>query len=205
MCWMVVAALAIAAVTTAVTASAQASAADAQNKATSAWSMAQSKAIVDNAISQYGQGQQQIIYHDAQARQKQQQEDLSANAAMAQAATNASGRGVTGNSVAAIQNDYQNRRDSFNADVEYNRTAADNEIMTQLQGVQNQSQGQLNDVSSHYLQPGPSPLAIGAQFVGTAASSYGAMGGFNTPSPAVSPYSGLEIPTANMSFYNAGF
>src|ERR1700749_4960130 len=109
MCYMILGALAIAAATTALSASAQASAADAQNKLTSEWSMAQSENVIKNAISQYGQGQQQIVYHDAEARQKEMQEDRAAASAGATAQVNASSRGVTGPSVDSIQHEYENR------------------------------------------------------------------------------------------------
>jgi len=132
--------------------------ANAENKAVSDWSMAQSQNILNNVISEYGQGQQQIIYHDAAATQKMAQEDRMARSAIGTMTAGASSRGISGISVRALAQEYENRRDEFNADVQYNQQAQDDEIRQQMKGFQSGAQSQINSVRSHYLKSGPSIL-----------------------------------------------
>lgn len=147
--------------------------ASAQNKANQQYSTAESQAVATNAISQYGQAQNQIQATDAQATQKATAEDMQEAAAAATAQTNASARGVTGNSVDAIQRDYVNRRDMFNADVEFNRKAADEEIVQQMKGIQNGATSQDNQIQSQnrFVQ-GQSPLQLVGGLANDGASAY---------------------------------
>ena len=147
--------------------------AKAQNAANQGYATAESAAAAANAVSQYGQGQRQIEYQDTQASQKTQAENMQAAAAKGTAATNASARGVTGNSVDAIQRDYTNRRDMFDADVAWNQKASDDEIVQQMKGIQLGNQSQDNQIqSSDRFVQGPSTLGLVGGIAADTANAY---------------------------------
>jgi hypothetical protein len=188
-------ALAISVASTAATYVGQQQQASQQGKLNASYAMSESEALRQSAVGQYGQGQRQITYNDAQATQKTLAENMQASAAMATSQTNASARGVTGNSVDAIQRDYSNRAAMYDADVEFNRTASDDEIMQQLKGVQLGTQSQVNQVQNASRAPqGPSPFSLVAGLASDGISAYDRYKSHQPITPQAA--NALSIPTS---------
>lgn len=138
-------------------------------------------ANANNAISalntSYAQGTQEIVYHDTEAAQKDQQNQRQTRAAEATALTSAGEGGVQGNSVASLANDYMGQSAVYRGDVETNRRMQDSEIMLQMKGMRTQAQSEINRV-----QPA-STLSTVLGIGGAAASS--AAAGWNMANPPV--------------------
>jgi hypothetical protein len=142
--------------------SAQAAAVKQQNNAITA-------SAIQNQENQYQQGQETLVGTNAAASQKQQQMQLNTRSAEATALTSAGENGVGGNSVAAIVNEYNGNAARYMADVNTNTNMTDQEIMSQMAGVQANAQSTINREA---VPVPPSALGLGLAIGGDAMNSY---------------------------------
>lgn len=126
-----------------------------------------------NLRNGYTQAQQNAYDQNTRASQKLQQEQLQTRAALATAQTSAGESGVAGNSMAEIANEYYGNQANYNAAVEFNRNAADQELMTQMTGLQSQAQSTINN---ERIPIPPSPFALGLSIGGDVLDSYNQFG-----------------------------
>ena len=164
----------------------QVEATDAQNKATAAYTMAQSKNIVQGTDNNYAQTNQQALAVSLSASQKMTQEQLATRSATATANASAGEAGVGGLSVSALSNEYANNNANYDANVTENQTLSDNQLTEQMLGFEAQGDSQLSQLQTHMILPTPN---IGAPLVGigTAVGGYvdrSAKANANTVNPA---------------------
>jgi hypothetical protein len=171
MCVPVMAAMAIASVAiSAAQAVSQYQGQSAQAKATDAANAIQRQSIEQAYKNNMTQAVDQYGYKNDEAAQKLQQNAIASRASEATMSTAAGEAGVSGNSVMALQQEYDQKAASFKGDVDYNRLAEDNELQWQMKGFGTQEQSRINS-----LRPGVQPSLIGAglQIAGAAANAYG--------------------------------
>jgi hypothetical protein len=127
---------------------------------------------------QMTQAQTHEGYLNDQASQKLQQSSMNERAASATLQTSAGENGVSGNSVSAIQRDYEQRQDDFATDVEYNRKADTDALNWQMRGFNTESQSRMNSLRQPVY---PSLIATGLQIGGAALEQGQRLYNYNNP------------------------
>jgi hypothetical protein len=97
-------------------------------------------------ISNYAQDDQEQVYANNQAYQKQNAEAIQARAAAATSATGAGEAGVSGLSVDALSRSYFGREGQYDDSVNINRDADVGRLQLQQQGFQAQGQSRINSI-----------------------------------------------------------
>jgi hypothetical protein len=148
---------------------------------------------IPRPFNNYTQGQQQHIWHDEEAAQKLEANQKTLRSAQGKFAATASENGVGGLSIAALTNELNANAGHYASDVEYNRSASDQEIMLQLKGFQDDAQSRLNQI------PQPSLLGAAADVAGAGLNAYAAYYPQKND-----PNNNLAIPIDEVPYIRAG-
>jgi len=136
------------------------------------------QAINTNLMSQYAQGQQQLIGRDTEANQKLQANLMQRRAAMGQLGAAAAENGVGGHSISALANEINSNAANYAGNVEQNRKMTDQEIGLQMQGFQAQAQNDLNQAKS------PNPFGLLLNIGGAGLGAYSTYNSLSNPNSA---------------------